>query len=933
MMHDLPTPAPSSDPPMPGSSPTKPLRHLKALAAAAGSAVKAGGNNANRPFTAMPFTPLDLNIIGDRAKAFEEERRKAGATPPPSSPPPSAFASSPPAPSTEQRRVFGFSPTKQQRVAAPRLSHAARDDPIGITSDPASTVEAPLSLDLSHPDDDDQTRPIGLVANPEAETDADGVPHLLFASRTISLVIGRCKPSGLPHTYAPSGATAADTPSSTQGLGAKRILRVNLPNDARHVSRVHAIVEWIPFVFKTTSTFGAAHKKHNLHQQQQQQQENGTFVVRIVGQNGLIVDGKRRREGQVLRLAPGKSLIDFFGFKCRLEYVPTKAERQAAARLAASEKARHERGSSHVTSPVKRVNKSVAMPTVGKRDFQLPSSPPPSSSPLAALQFNSPTKVRNAVPANSTENQDDEDDVQSSPTPAGRRRGGLTAGPLAIKSVKAGASDDEAVTTSKVDKLGQDLNASSEEEDESDDEDYVPEALSTPSKTGNQILQKQLQKNVSGGESQDAKDVEAVTASAAVAAVPTTQVERVSSKSGATSSAKSTPRKRTPNSAGAGRSRESSASAKPAHADALSESQTKMPPPAAAAASAVVASSAARSSARRSASNSPAPTSPLLGSSPQDLQGLARRCVSQLAPTYDLPGLLAGAIVFHRTATISASEAVRSVLTTTPGLMKGEAGEHAVAFSPSKRKLPGAPVLQKGSIVDGWPVSADAASERWTSISRKAWREHLEVVLQSCPMFGVIQRAGKDASGNPLEFWYYYDKENDPDKERAENLGVFAKPMRKALKGQKPIFWKRSGYASRQAEDMVEYKPSLGNLKDDVVTPSPVASTSASTSSNRVATGGSDQQESLDIANAPLPSSTLATGRKRKSAPLTSQISNDLGAITAAGAAVDDEEHKREKLRAKIAKSGLWDETQPEEKEKPTWDRKGDQDYRKSGRK
>ena len=45
-----------------------------------------------------------------------------------------------------------------------------------------------------------------------------------------------------------------------------------------------------------------------------------------------------------------------------------------------------------------------------------------------------------------------------------------------------------------------------------------------------------------------------------------------------------------------------------------------------------------------------------------------------------------------------------------------------------------------------------------------------------------------------------------------------------------------------------------------------------------------------------------------------------------------DEERKREKLRAKIAKSGLWDETQPEEKEEPTWDRKGDQDYRK-GRK
>ncbi len=216
---------------------------------------------------------------------------------------------------------------------------------------------------------------------------------------------------------------------------------------------------------------------------------------------------------------------------------------------------------------------------------------------------------------------------------------------------------------------------------------------------------------------------------------------------------------------------------KAAVAGDLTESQAKMPPPAATVA-------AVRNSARRSASNSPAPSSPLLGSSVQELQKLARNGVSQLAPTYDLPGLLAGAIVFHRTATISASEAVRSVLTTTPGLMKGQAGEHSVAFSPSKRKLPGAATLQQGCTVDGWPTQSEGG-ERWTSIARKAWREHLEVVLQSSPMFGVIQRAGKDASGNPLECWYYYDKENDPDKERAENLGVFAKPMRKALKGQK----------------------------------------------------------------------------------------------------------------------------------------------------
>ncbi len=186
-------------------------------------------------------------------------------------------------------------------------------------------------------------------------------------------------------------------------------------------------------------------------------------------------------------------------------------------------------------------------------------------------------------------------------------------------------------------------------------------------------------------------------------------------------------------------------------------------------------------------------------------------------------------------------------------------------------------------------------------------------------MFGVIQRAGKDASGNPLECWYYYDKENDPDKERAENLGVFAKPMRKALKGQKPIFWKRSGYA-RQQEDTFEV------VKKEV--PESFETVTASTSSRKT------DQESMDIASAPLPSSSIGNSRKRKAtASAQTQIETQGDATNGVAAASGlDEEKRREKLRAKIAKSGLWDETQPEEKEAPTWDRKGDQDYKK-GRK
>lgn len=83
---------------------------------------------------------------------------------------------------------------------------------------------------------------------------------------------------------------------------------------------------------------------------------------------------------------------------------------------------------------------------------------------------------------------------------------------------------------------------------------------------------------------------------------------------------------------------------------------------------------------------------------------------------------------------------------------------------------------------------------RWAAAARRAWHSHLEAVLTSGPMFGEIQRPGKDRSGNPLESWFHYDKENDPDKERAMNLGAFAKPMRNAVRSQKPIFWKRSEF-------------------------------------------------------------------------------------------------------------------------------------------
>ena len=567
-----------------------------------------------------------------------------------------------------------------------------------------------------------------LIPNPD---DSDDVPYILQASKAYALVVGRSKAHDL-----------VIPPPSTQGLGAaKRVVRLNLPNHARHVSRTHAMVEWIPFSDTQKRGTGTGTDTGT-----------GTYIVRILGQNGLIVDGKRRREGQVLRLTPRKSVLDFFGVQCRVH---------------------------------------IALDELGERQRQLevPASPPPSSPPT--LTFGSPSKgtarFTAAVPMRDDQDQDQDQDSAGSSSPTLSRR--LVAGANAQRRLMAGASEDE---------------------DASDDQDYVPDRQQqeqqlvagkrkvTPTASPSKTVKRAKNKTTTG-------------TGTGTGTVTTTSVRRIKLKR-----AEPTP---TPT---------------PAKA-VVSESQAKMPPP-----------MPMRAQARRSASNSPAP-----GGSVHEQQQTARRCIRLLACTYDLEGLLAGAIVFHRTATISASEAVRSVLASTPSMMRGEAGEQRVAFSPSKRSLdtPSTQQLQHGQVVEGW----EGLEDKWT---RKAWREHLEVVLQSSPMFGVIHRAGKDASGNPLECWYYYDKEQDTDRERADNLGAFAKPMRKAIKGQKPIFWKKSGY---------------GSHKDDFA-----------------------------IALAPTDEETAS-----------------------------DEESRRERLRVRIASSGVWDETQPEEKES-TWDKVGDQDWKKS---
>ncbi|KDN47721.1 hypothetical protein K437DRAFT_262372 [Tilletiaria anomala UBC 951] len=296
-----------------------------------------------------------------------------------------------------------------------------------------------------------------------------------------------------------------------------------------------------------------------------------------------------------------------------------------------------------------------------------------------------------------------------------------------------------------------------------------------------------------------------------------------------------------------GRAR-SSASRQPKQIHA-SESQMRMPPP-------PVPSIVARCVASTSKRNSPAPAGALpplssastsaptasadAGSGEEAMlasaRSRARRAVRMLAATYDLEGLLAGTIVFHRTATMASSEAVRGVLANNPGLMQGQAGERVpVHSSPQKKKLEMSEAVQRlqssansaemqaesdglvhGNTVLLWenPFANKLDESRWKTMQRKAWAEHLQLLLHESPMFGSIHRQGRDSSGNALEAWYYYDHEKDHDKERATNLKPFVKPMRGVLKSMKPIIWKKSLYG--RCDSDVSLKATPRDLKTRV---------------------------------------------------------------------------------------------------------------------
>lgn len=796
---------------------------------------------ATRTFSLPSARPLQIRDLNAHV-GYDALRRDALGAAPLDTPPPSSPLQDDYEHGKHQR---SSSVTVPYSSSPPRSVHSSPHPP---SSPVKATRHARPSLPLFSPSIASKVGSTDAHAGlEEIAQDPNGCTHVLYGSYTHALMLGRCKPTGQAHA---SHAASQDDASQDEILGSKPTQNVFLPNTAKHVSRKHAVLEWLPF------SPVSANKTNRT--------PIGGFVVRILGQNGLIVDGKRRRDGHVLRLEPGKSTIDFFGVKTQFRVHPNAQkpisilEAEAAHNLA-GQHVRPPRPSlpSNGSSPLKRPEpmrasslngstQSVAKLLSAKHsayvkqstlahDSELPPSPPSSSPP--PMNFNPkarPQATRRSDVGSDEASADHDNDGASEPTSPTLGRGGRAMHlpnmpPIAspshpparhndsgrrLQSLVGNTSDDEILDTSAP---------------RSQHSDAEYESDLTPSPSPSPQLRPQLKAP---------KD----------AARPDKNPQKP-----------------------------------------LTNSQLSMPPP------------RLPASASTNGNNLTQKDAEALRDA---LRDRARSCVARIAATYDLEGLLAGAIVFHRTATISASEAVRSVLAGTQGMMRGEMGSAPPGTSNKDS-------LAHGSVVPGWGaddllikragMSRSQAADRWTSVARRAWTEQLEIQLQSKPMFGQIQRAGKDAAGNSLEHWYYYNKDGDEDAERAANLGALAKPIRGALKTHKPIFWKKSAYP-RSADEEAQ---SHANDND-------------STAARVYATAWKDDREwdlFTDSQIPPVivstPSSSLASAAKAQMEPPlpSSKVRSSVG--------VDE---KR-----------IWEETQPEEREK-TWDRVGDMDWSSSAR-
>lgn len=636
--------------------------------------------------------------------------------------------------------------------------------------------------------------------------------HVIYCRKSIALLLGRARAVGQDEED-----EAIQSQETRDAVGGIPVIRIALPNTARHVSRDHCIIYHTPF-------------------------GGSSWAVKILGQNGLIVDGKRHRAGSILRVTSGQTLIDFFGgvralflgdghsTKHSIANKTTKVQdgrspskKLASARVSLGQRDELCKAAAQVVGGQKNGGESRKyIGNVQKRPVGAPLSPP-TSSPAPFDASSSPSLARSVfgkrqslLPSSSPNNtndgiEEDNEDEEEDEEMFNSLRG---TSPTLQRRANKSSADDSGVLMCEIDDRQQGINTPIESEDE------ASQALQATSKQSAAKMHK--------------------------------HTVNLANQSKSSRSPNGTPQR-------AGRDSKKVKFNK----DSRSGTPTSTPV----------------------ATNKTAAT--LHPARMQAIQTHFRTLVGILAESYDLQGLLAGAIVFHRTATISATEAVRSVLSSNPGLMRGEVGPDG-----------GESVkVERGSILSGWTYdnlignnlikTEEADKERVEIWQRKAWRERLEDCLLEGECFGIIQRAGKDASGNPLECWYYYDKEHDPDSQRAANLGAFVKPMRAALKTHKPIFWRKSAYGTT-SDDVKALQMQEGQQQQ------------LTASTSNLLGGASESQWG-------------SSGSTLNSALLTSQQPNK------------NEQKAADNVRQQSVKR-VWEETQFEENEQ-TWDKEGDLDF------
>lgn len=691
------------------------------------------------------------------------------ATPPPSSPTAPRFRREPLAVPHDIASPFTHMPERSAAALEPAVARS-----------PTKPVRAPM------------VHPLGTTAMRAIMLPADASQPVTL-DFTHNFVVGRCKDV--------NRAMALST--QPRYMGTRPRVLLCLPVEAKHASRVHALLRWVPFAPDTA-------------------QEQGTFVVQIIGQNGLGVYGQRHRTGHIVRLLPGTVVLDFFGVQVPV-IVP-----QAPARFAPTPAVQRPPASLGY-SPTK-------MPQTAARDDvdEVPSSPPRfddfGAMSAPAHPTSAPSTARMSM-----------DNMARAPDARPEPRTAPKAKPWSLLGAGPQGRTVPVTTTVSVRRLPA-AHAASRVPSAAPEAATVRQGQElTPSHDTAQVKRPVAEKRQAP--CQPRALVASAPSSSAALSTPSMQAELRKTPAPCptpASSAPATPRADTfktdtpkadkPKPAApkadvskADKPTPAAPKADTPKADTLKADTLKADAPNVDTLEATVPMADARASAPEGAEAAPkAAAVPRKRShdatpKPPSLLDEARTLVARLATTYDLAGLLAGAIVFHRTATISATEAVRSVLASNPSMMRGEGGAHVVEDTDAAEHNDPASRPAHGEQVAGWHHDGEA---RWAAAARQAWHERLDEELQSHDMFGVIQRPGKDTRGNPLECWYYYDKEHDHDRDRAQNLGAFVKPMRNVVRSQKPIFWKKSEYGRATShlgaqDDLLPYNPRAHYVTDD----------------------------------------------------------------------------------------------------------------------